>query len=249
MTTGAEKRPMTLGCLVQPLIRKTANIAEFWPDITSPLARQVVATAYRQLPPGTDRGPAYDEPGSCPQEIHEYQLWLNARLRQSGLAKGLAGGLAFLPDPTDHLSWPWRYLARRYGPRNYGQLTRQIVQNLEWFVDQSQQLRDPWTIAGEQLPYSLLFTFMLFISMAPTTPIFRLHWLLVLAIFLGVWAFCYVLQVTWGRKSHRHKTNCAEFFHYLRREYSDTQPSGADHDYQPSIRSNTSISSPLRPLG
>lgn len=214
-----------------PLSRRFTGMAHMWPQVTNPVARQVVRAAYRMLPSDTHRGPAFDDPEKIPPEIHEYQQWLSERLEASGLAKGLAGGPAMLPDAAAHLPWPWRYLAQKYGPKNYRQLTRMIISNLEWYLDQSRVLRDPWTIASEQLPLSAIFTLLLLASLWMSTPLHGAGWFLVLVVFLLIFVFCFTAQLLWGRDSHKHKTNCAEFYHYIVREYSDSEQMLPQHEF------------------
>lgn len=216
---------------VDNLSRRYAGTDQLWPEISNPIAREVVRTAYRMLPADTTRGPAFDDPENCPMSIHDYQMWLRERLENSGLGKGLAGGAALLPDATAHLPWPWRYLAQKYGPRSYRQLTRMLIRNLEWYVDQSRVLRDPWTIAGEQLPLSALFTLMLLASLWMSTPLRGAGWFLVVLAFLLIFAFCFSIQLIWGGDSHKYKTNCAEFYRYVVREYSDSEQLLPQHDF------------------
>lgn len=220
------------GFVVDYLARRFIGTDHLWPEISNPLARQVVKAAYHMLPSDTENGPAFDDPENCPMLIHEYQMWLRERLEASGLAKGLAGGPALLPDATAHLPWPWRYLAHKYGPKDYRQLTRMMINNLEWFVDQSRVLRDPWTIASEQLLLSAVITVLLMASFWLSTPLNGAAWFLVLVAFILIFAFCFSAQLLWGRDSHKHKTNCAEFYRYVRQEYADAKQLQPEHEFE-----------------
>jgi len=205
---------------------------QLWPRVSNPIARDVIKTAYKMLPADTLYGPAFDDPEKCPPEIHEYQIWINEELGKSGLAKALAGGEAMLPDPTAHLPWPWKYLARRYGPKNLHQLTQFMVRNLEWYADQSTKLKDPWTIIAGQLPMTVLLSVLAIGALATSTPLYQVHWLILLGVALLMAGFVLALQLIFGRDSHKHKTNCAELYHYLVREYSDAEEDetlSADH--------------------
>ena len=194
-----------------------------WEKVTNPIARSVLHTVWRMLPPDTVFGPTFDNPDKCPPELFEYQERINEALGKSGLAKALAGGEAMLPDPTAHLPWPWKYLARKYGPKNLQQLTRLVVNNLEWYVDQSVKLKDPWTIIAEQLPINLALTAMVMLAFVTATSINTAHWVALIGLTLGGAGLILAMQLIWGRETHKQKTNLAEFYHYLMREYSDTE--------------------------
>ncbi len=206
-----------------PMSARFTGTAHLWPDVSNPHAREVIAAARGMLPLDTLYGPAFDDPEKCPPEIHDYQVWVNDALGRSGLAKGLAGGEAMLPDPTAHLPWPWRYLAQRYGPRNLRQLTQFMVRNLEWYVDQSKKLQDPWTIIANQLPMTMLLSVLSIAALATSTPLYQVHWSILFGIALLAAALVLAMQLIWGRDSHKYKTNVAELYHYLIREYSDAE--------------------------
>jgi len=201
--------------------RRFAKPEHLWPNVSNRIALGIVHTAHQMLPGDTYFGPAIDDPEKTPPEIYEYQMWLHGRLAHSGLDKAIAGGPALLPDITGHLPQPWRYLAQRSGPKNYRQLTRLIVRNLDWFLDQARVLRDAWTISYEKLPLSIVFTVLVLASWALTTPLMGLHWLLFILVFILVWGFSFAAQMIWGRDTYMHKTNCAEFFHYIAANYAD----------------------------
>ena len=203
-----------------------------WPEITNPVIREVLTAAYRALPRDTFYGVVFDNPEYANIRIVDYQLWLGERLPHSGLAMGLAAGPDHLPDSTDELPQPWRYLARRYAPRNYTQLTRKIIFNLEWYVDQSRRPRDPWTIMSDIVPGTLWITGLLLATFLLTTSISRLPWLSICGVGLLLWAVVMLVTVLWGFDSHKHRTNCAELYHYLVREYSHVKHEDPEREYE-----------------
>jgi hypothetical protein len=201
--------------------RRFTEDSHKWEEVVSPVARRVIKTAWRMIPMGTTWGPALDDPLNCPFEIHQYQLWLFARLRASGLAKGLAGGEALLPDITAHLAQPWRYLARLVPPRTYEQLTRQLARNLEWYLDQSRPPEDIWTQTQRKLPITALLTGLLLAALGAGTGLFQLHWLAIIGLFILITLALFGLVTLFGRNTHKHQTNCAELFFYLLEEYAE----------------------------
>lgn len=215
-----------------PTDRIFMGAEHFWPDVSNPIAKDVIATVFKMMPADTLYGPAWDEPDRHLIEVHNYQAWINEELGKSGLAKGIAGGEAMLPDPTAHLPWPWKYLARRFGPKNIKQRTTYITRNLEWYVDQSRKLKDPWTIAAEHLPMTFMLTVLMMGALATATPLYKVHWLILLGMTVLTTGIIFTAQHIWGRNTVNHKTNCAELFHYLIREYSDEpEDDSLDDDY------------------
>jgi len=198
-----------------------------WDEIGSPVARRAIRAAYRALPADTHRGPAFDDPDKCPWEIHEYQQWLHQQLRDRGLAKALAGGQAFLPDCSDELSQPWRWLARLFAPRTIEQLTRHVAVNLEWYVDQSRPLRDPWKLASDLVFPTALLTALVAVPLLLTTGIGAGGWVIALGASLLVAALVYGLMLIFGRNTHKHRTNCAELYEYLLEAYSELDEQSA----------------------
>lgn len=111
--------------------------------ISCPAARIVLRAVYG----GGMSRLGYEQSGikDLPQQFHERpnqrMLRLREQLRESGLAQMLAGGESFMPDITlsaDPLSKGWYRLLR---PRSYEQLALHLVRNLDWYLDQRQQVQ------------------------------------------------------------------------------------------------------------
>ena len=196
-------------------------------EVISPVARRVLAAARKALPLNTHRGPAFDDLDGCPLEIHQYQIWLHARLRSSGLAKGLAGGPAFLHDVAGELSWPWNVLARLFAPRTYEQLTRRVAQNLEWYVDQSKPVSDPWKSASELFAPCLFCTALTMVVLYFATGLRELNWVLLTGSGMLLFAFIFTSLIVFSRNTHKHATNTAELYSYLAESYGEAAES--DH--------------------
>lgn len=193
------------------------------PNVVSPVAKRVLKTVRRTIPLGTTRGPAFDDPEKCPFEVHQYQIWLAARLKSSGLAAWLAGGPAFLPDVADELRWPWNVLARAFAPRSYEQLARKVAGNLEWYLDQSRPVRDPWKIAASLVPTTVWLTLFTFSLVFFTTGLRSADWVTATGVGLALFALIYTILMQYNRNTHFHATNTAELYRYLAETYSEPE--------------------------
>lgn len=112
-----------------------------WPEISNPLAREVVQTAW-QLKGLTDPGSLIESSSfEVAEQLSRYRDWLRSSLAASGLAQRLAAGLEAFPDITAELRWPARQLAQLARPRNYRDLTRHLLKHLDWYLDPRQPLR------------------------------------------------------------------------------------------------------------
>ena len=203
------------------------------------LAYDVLEAVYLAIPAGTRGGPALDDPRNTLQALYDYQLWVHRRLRESGLAKGLAAGEAFLPDITVELPQFWRYLARLFAPRNYRQLALQVLGNLAWYLGEDCQPVTPVHKAQAALPPTLLMTGLALLPLMLGTNLGTMPWpvILLAAIILAAFVFC--IACFWGQDTTgRHSVNCAELYSYLLESYAEP---GEDEQNQ--------VKSLLRELG
>ena len=201
---------------------------ERWPDVTNPVALRILDRLYRSMPHGVHRGPAFDDPEKCTMELHDYQMWLHDRLRSSGLAKALAGGPEFLADASEHLTQPWRWIARLLAPRSYEQLALRVRNNLEWYVDQSRPIIDPLKKLESGFWPSLGLALLLQLAQFYCRGMQVGDWIAFLGETLLIIAVLLTASLLFGGNTLKHHTNAAELFWYLLEQYSEPRRTGSE---------------------
>jgi hypothetical protein len=190
--------------------------------LSNPVAYEVLETIYIEMPPTVGGGPAIDNPANTLPMLYAYQCWLHKRLPQSGLAKALAAGADFLPDITAELDQPWRYLARLFAPRNYHQLTLQVVRNLAWYLGAECKPLTPIHRLKSSLGLSLFATALAFWPLALNTSILQQPWPVILFTIILLEAAILATVMCWSQDAAgRHSANCAELYAYLLAAYAE----------------------------
>lgn len=116
--------------------------------VRNPLARECILAAYSAFERG-DRE-LYPTVADLPPDLQA----LFKQLKQSDLARQVAGGMDSLPDIYAEMAEATRSLERHWTPRTYGNLTLHVLANLDWYLDRS---KPPQTRARPML-YSLGWT-------------------------------------------------------------------------------------------
>lgn len=186
------------------------------------LALQVLETVYHAIPPGTHHGAALDNPVNVAPVLHDYQNWVHDRLRASGLAKALAAGEAFLPDIAEELPQPWRYLARLFAPRNYRQLTLQVLGNLAWYLGERSRPMTPAHKIQSVFWPTFFLTGLMLVTLLLATPLGTKPWSVIVLAALALAAFIFGTAYLWGQDTTgRASVNGAELYAYLLESYAE----------------------------
>jgi hypothetical protein len=106
-----------------------------WPEVTSPLARQILEGAFSVVPFKESLSRKADYLPGAAQGILSYREELRTRLRKSGLAQAMVAGQDLLPNIDEVLPQPLRTWELLWKPRSYRQLAAHIVRYLDWYVE------------------------------------------------------------------------------------------------------------------
>lgn len=106
-----------------------------WPEVTSPLAREILAGAFAVVPFKQSLSRKLDYLPNAAQGVLEYRAELRRRLQHSGLAQALVAGQDLLPNIYEVLPQPLRTWELLWKPRSYRQLAAHVVRYLDWYVE------------------------------------------------------------------------------------------------------------------
>jgi hypothetical protein len=106
-----------------------------WPDVTSPLARQILAGAFDAVPFKESLSRKLDYLSLPSEAIVEYREDLKRRLRKSGLAQAMVAGQDLLPNIYEVLPQPLRAWEKLWKPRSFRALAHHIVRYMDWYVE------------------------------------------------------------------------------------------------------------------
>lgn len=139
-----------------------------------------------------------------------------------GTGQALAAGSDFLPDITAELDQPWRYLAQLTAPRNYHQLTLQVVRNLAWYLGENRKPITPIHRAQTSFAPSLFMTALAFWPLLLNTSFINQPWPVILLAAILLEAMLFVTTMFWSQEdAGKHAANCAELYAYLLAAYAE----------------------------
>lgn len=75
--------------------------------------------------------------------IEEYLSWITEKLRTSGLAQLIPGGIDAFPDIYAQMPWWQRSIEVTRRPRSFVQLLEHLYEYLEWYVDPARPVPRP----------------------------------------------------------------------------------------------------------
>jgi len=117
------------------LLRTAVKYAHMWPDITNPLARLVVATAYELVPESVRDKLLQGKEYVSEFGPHQYRDRLRQRLADSDLGSRIVAGQGMLPNIYQEMPLHLRPLEEYFRPRNFQRLTWHVIQYLDWYLN------------------------------------------------------------------------------------------------------------------
>jgi hypothetical protein len=192
-----------------------------WPDVTSPVARRVLAQLFNLNDCKTDLREISDYGAELTPDDVKYAFWMRSRLRSSTLAQQLAAGPCAIPDVAVVASGWLAAFLRFFKPRTVEQYVNYVVVNLDWVLEPASP--PDWR---SQFNWGLLVglaTLMTFVS----GKVFRMihsSWLLLWIAFpfliISI-AISSSRAQRGSRLSVRRMIHATELYWYLRQAYSD----------------------------
>jgi len=220
-------------------VRAALKEGPLWPDITNPIAREIVEAAFdskqssyvEEIAPGhtSPHFPQYDryrvEP---PGEARSAEI--RERLLKSGLAQQIAHGRDALPDIVPGLPWYIRLTLARFKPRNFRELTCHVVQYLDWYLDPQKPPTATHHVRSLKWNYLYQSGWMLFCVLVASQPL-MIPWLRIFYTFFAVQTAARLLHSLYFRNPNQPTVLFAkqlayanEFYYYIRKALADSNP-------------------------
>ena len=116
----------------------TGSVSKLWPDVGSPVARRVLVYLFNLPGSYTDSDfleRMYELDNRPDDSSLSGVVLLWRMIQDSDVCIFLAGGPELTPDITEKMPDLDRMIYRLVRPRNLEQRVREIVNNLEWYID------------------------------------------------------------------------------------------------------------------